>query len=600
MKKRYKSDTNIICNLGWVILILMNVMWIYASPVFGQQIIINSGAFFANNGAAYIKPDNGSLINNGTYTKATETVIFSGTASKTISGSSNTEMFNLSITNTGGITLQLGLLTADNLTIGAEGKFTIDPAKAVTVNGTITNNAVNSGLILKSDASGTASLIHNSNNVPATVQRYISGSAEAWHFLSSPVAAQVIGGSWLPSGTFSNGTGYDLYAWNEPTNCWIYKPDITSTVNWNTMHPEANFIPGRGYLYSVQAINPTREFVGNLNNGTINYGLTFGSSDLNLQGFNLVGNPYPSSIDWQAASGWTRANLANSGGGYDMWIWNPTANNYGIYNSATGIGTNSITRYIAPMQGYFVRAVDAGNLTLNNTVRVHDGANSWKNAEINPEKFSLIVQSEADSSFDESILLFGYPLDQSGAAKLFSPISTAPSIYLNSGDKNYSVRYLTDTIHYPTVPVMFKAGRDGNYTLSCNFDNDQFKIVLLEDRKTQKIQNMKTTATSHFSALKTDDANRFVLHFGHDKVYSKKELQGKIYADGNRLIVDLTLVSDETEIFVYDLMGRKLLQQKLQGKIQHNLSLDAKTQILLFSLKNANGNISRKLLWIKK
>lgn len=534
---------------------------------------IDAGTLVSTSGTMSLA---GTFSNNGTFIHNSGTVNFNGNADQIVP---SITFFNLSL-STGGIK-------------------SIQPNGQVTVNGTLTNNAGNSGFVLKSDATGTASLIHNTNNVPATVERYISGTAEAWHFLSSPVAAQSISGSWLPSGTYGNDTGYDLYVWNEATNCWIYKLDITSPVNWNTIHPEANFIPERGYLYSVQATNPTKEFAGNLNNGSQSFGLTFSSIDLNLQGFILVGNPYPSSVDWQAASGWTRTNLANSGGGYDLWIWNPTANNYGIFNSATGLGTNSVTRYIAPMQGYFVRAASAGNLTLDNTVRVHDDASAWKNAAINPEKFSLIVQSEADTSSDELLLLFGYPSDQTGAAKLFSPISTAPSIYLNSGDKSYSVRYLTDTIDYPAVPVMFKAGSDGNYTLSCNFDDSQFKIVLLEDRKIQKIQNMKTTATSHFSALKTDDVNRFVLHFGHVRDDSKKEFPGKIYADDSRLIVDLTLVSEETEVFVYDLMGRKLLQQKLQGRIQHNLSLNANTQILIFSLKNPNGNISRKLLWIK-
>ena len=173
----------------------------------------------------------------------------------------------------------------------------------------LTNNAGASGFVLQSDATGTASLIHNTDNVPATVQRYISGDAEAWHFLSSPVSDQPISGSWLPSGTYGNGTGYDMYLWNEPNSCWIYQLDITSPINWSTVHPGSDFAVGRGYLYSVQAANPTKEFVGKLNNGPLNYGLTFSGTDASLKGFNLVGNPYPSSIDWGAASGWTRTDI---------------------------------------------------------------------------------------------------------------------------------------------------------------------------------------------------------------------------------------------------------------------------------------------------
>ena len=251
--------------------------------------------------------------------------------------------------------------------------------------------------------------------------------------------------------------------------------NTTTAVNWNTVHPGSNFVVGSGYLYAVQALNPTKEFAANLNNGSVNYGLTAGSSDVNLKGFNFVGNPYPSSIDWQAASGWTRTSLVSSGGGYDMWIWNPTANNYGVFNSALGSGTNGVTRYIAPMQGYFVRAASAGTLSMTNPVRVHDGANEWKSAEIIPGMLSIVVESLTDHSFDESRLLFGYADNQPGAPKLFSQVVTAPSLYLPSESKYYSVRYLTDTIDFPTAPVMFKSGRDGDYTITCGFEDNRFR-----------------------------------------------------------------------------------------------------------------------------
>jgi hypothetical protein len=42
---------------------------------------------------------------------------------------------------------------------------------------------------------------------------------------------------------------------------------------------------------------------------------------MQLLGFNLIGNPYPSSIDWKSGTGWLRTDLVVSGGGYDMWIW---------------------------------------------------------------------------------------------------------------------------------------------------------------------------------------------------------------------------------------------------------------------------------------
>jgi hypothetical protein len=457
---------------------------------------------------------------------------------------------------------------------------------------------------LQSDETGTASLIHNTNNVPATIKRYISGAAEAWHLLASPVSNQSISGSWLPFGNYGDktktgkGTGYDLYLWDEPSNCWIYKLNPDPIVNWNSLNPGSDFVTGRGYLYSLEAINQTKEFDGNLNNGTINYGLTRGiieNEQNDLNGFNLIGNPYPSSVDWSASSGWIRSNLVNSGGGYDMWIWNPSANNYGVYNSFTLCGTNDVTQYIAPMQGYFVRAQSNGNLTMDNSVRMAIAAGTWKNAEIKPDNLSLIVQSTSDNSFDEVELLFGYNRNQIGAVKLFSHVVTAPSLYLPWADEFFSVRYLTDTVDNSTIPVMFKPGRDGNYTLTGRFNFDQFEIVLLEDLQTNVIQNLKTSQTYLFNASKTDNYNRFRLHFGMIKSQQVNELLANITTDGTNIIIDLTTVQLETEVLVYDILGRVVLQKKLQGEIKHILNYNTNTQLLIVCLKNREGNLYKKV-----
>ncbi len=547
----------------------------------------------------------GTMINEGTWNTTdggSTTVEYNGTSAQSMGFTSATTFYNLTIDNAAGVTLTSNSLTtvSGDLTINSGKKFEVASGKQLTVTGTLANNAGASDFILHSDATGTASLIHNSDNVPATVQRYISGDAEAWHFLSSPVSAQGISGTWLPSGSYGNGTGYDLYLWNESNSCWIFKLDTISTINWNTIHPETDFAVGRGYLYSVQATNPTKEFAGNLNNGPLKFELTIGSTNESLKGFNLVGNPYPSSIDWGAASGWTRSELNSSGGGYDMWIWNPTANNYGVYNSADpdSTGTNAVTRYIAPMQGYFVQATSAGDLGLNNEVRIFNGAGNWfKSTKQEVSKVRLCVKSDADYGSDEIQLRFGYSENEDGATKLFSKILSAPSLYIPS-EKNYlSVRYLTDTEKNPAVPVMFTPGMNGNYTLRCNFDQSIFETVMLEDRQMHNIIDMKVKMTYGFAASKNDDANRFVLYFGAEKNLSGKELPGRIYSAGNHLMIDLLLVSETTYISVYNIMGNLLLHDKLQGETMHILNFNANTQILIVCLKNPNGTLNRKLFW---
>ncbi len=585
------------------------------------NVVINSGA------GLYVTSGNtmriaGSMTNTGTWhaeigdpttveyngtdqiivvpnpaTSSYSNLILSGSGAKSLPTMGLTIYGDLQMAGTASAAISNAITVNGGLSIGNGTYLSVSSSATLSVSGTLVNNAGSAGFVLHSDASGTASLIHNSDNVPATVKRYIGGAAEAWHFLSSPAVSQEISGNWLPAGTYGNGTGYDLYLWNEPNNCWIYKLNTTSVINWNTVHPESNFIPGRGYLYSVQEANTLKSFVGNLNNGSLDILLTASSADPILQGFNLVGNPYPSSMDWQSFSGWTRSDLVSSGGGYDMWIWNPAANNYGVFNSATGIGTNSITGYIAPMQGYFVRASGTGTLGVNNNVRVHNDAGWFKNTEGDPVGISLVVKSETGNSSDEALLLFGYLVNEPSAVKLFSHVQTAPSLYLSSGNEKYSVQYLTDTVDYPSIPVLFEPGNDGNYTLSCNFDNDKFDIVTLEDKQMQYNQNMKAKKTYSFISARTDNENRFVLHFGVDNQYSNNELPARIYTFGTRLMVDLSVVGGETEAFVYDAIGRILLQKTLQGSTLHELNINSSTQILLVQLRNKQGNLCRKLFY---
>jgi hypothetical protein len=494
----------------------------------------------------------------------------------------------------------------NTLLINANKIVSVASVYQLTALGTISNNAGSSGLVLKSNALGTASLIHNTGNVPATVKRYISGPVEGWHFLSAPVSNQAISGSWLPAGSYgtgntATGTGFDLYLWDEPSFSFKYKLD-TTPIGWNSVHSGPNFSGGRGYLYSLQEKNPTKVFIGNLNNGPVNYPITVTETlDLKLialKGYNLVGNPYPSSVDWQATSGWDRSKLEVSGGGSDMWVWNPTANNYGVFNSASGVGTNSISRYLAPMQGYFVKAASSGNLAFDNSVRSHTGAGNWfKNTGIQNPVIRIAVESVDGNGADEALLQFGYPDSNQGSSKLFSHVPSAPGLYLSLDNKKYSVRYLTNTAENNSVPMEFKAGKEGVYKLLFNFDSKELDFIQLEDRLLKTSIYVKPLSSYLFKSSKEDNVSRFVLHFTAAENTTKKELNGLVYMDGSQIAVDLKGINGQTEIKLFDIAGKLILQKYLEGSRLTKLDLNLATQILMVQLTNVKGTSSTKVLY---
>ena len=568
-----------------------------------------------NNSNNVVLSGNLRLLNNLTATTGlldaftnSPTVTYAGNTLQTIEGNQflGGKIYNLTVDTVIGVNLNTNFTITNTLVINIGKKLSVSSLYQLTALGTISNNGGASGLILKSNAIGTASLIHNTDNVPATVERYISGPTEGWHFLSSPVSNQGISGSWLPLGSYgtgntATGTGFDLYVWDEPSFSFKYKLD-TSPIGWNSVHSGPNFSAGRGYLYSVQETNPTKEFIGNLNNGPVSYPITY-TETLNpilfdLKGFNLVGNPYPSSVDWQATSGWDRSKLEVSEGGSDMWVWNPTANNYGVFNSASGVGTNSISRYLAPMQGYFVKAASNGNLVFDNSVRAHTGAGNWfKNTGINNPVIRIAVESVAGNGADEALLQFGYSESNQGTSKLFSHVSSAPSLYLSLDDKKYSVRYLTNTTENNAVPMEFKAGKEGVYKLVFNFDSKEFDFIQLEDRLLKTSTSVKPVSSYLFKSSKEDSVSRFVLHFTAAQIATVKELNGLVYMDGSQLAVYLKGINGQTEIKLFDIAGKLILQKYLEGNGLTKLDLNLATQILLVRLTNEKGTSSTKVLF---
>ncbi|WP_321438017.1 SBBP repeat-containing protein [uncultured Bacteroides sp.] len=443
---------------------------------------------------------------------------------------------------------------------------TIQPTATLTVGGLI-NNAGSSGLIINSTSAGTGSLIHTSDNVPATVKRYIDGAAASWHFLSSPVIGQNITGAWKPAGTYGDGTGYDLYVWNEPTSCWIYNLNTTVTPTWPSVHPQSSFVSGRGYLYAVQETNPTKTFIGNLGNGTIVNEIT-ASALGKYNGFNLLGNPYPSSIDWKTEAGFTRDILYNNGGGYDIWVWSSTANNYGVYNSAysSDDGTNNVTRYIAPMQGFFVRAASAGMFSINNASRTNFGASIWtKGFKITEPKLSLSVTSAAGLGSDEVLYTFDKVFDEGGAIKLFSPVKTAPSLYLTANDGNYSTCHLADSIGSRELPIQFKAGNAGSYTLKCSNTERGINNIILKDCLTGTVTDITSSREYSFTATTDNNVSRFVLYLNSKTTDILTDICAKVYMSSGNLVIDLLGLEGNYNTLISDTSGRIVSQMNLTG-----------------------------------
>jgi hypothetical protein len=457
-----------------------------------------------------------------------------------------------------------------DLTINSGASVTINAGKALTVAGALTNNAGNTGLVIKSDATGTGSLIDNGTITgTATVERYLTGYSSPsdfkYHIISSPIASQPI-----QTGFVANppNSGDDFYKWDEPTTTWINSKN--GSGGWNSLF-ESNFVIGRGYLVAYPS-NLTKTFTGALNTYPASSPLTLTctyTAPPGDQGWNMLGNPFPSSLDWALMS---LNNIDNA-----LYYYDASIQNYRYFVRVTpGISVGSGSPSIPSMQGFFVHASTTGTpktVTINNTMRSANGQSIfYKEFENTPDNY-LVLKADNGIYSDEAYVVF---FDQAtvnydgqyDALKLASLNPQVPQLYTVASDNSdLAINSLPVSAALAPMPLHFKAGTSGNYAITASELNTfaPGTVITLEDLKTSQSQNLVQNPVYSFSASTGDAANRFLLHFsgsiGINEVKEKPFV--KIYSFGDNIYVSSETILTGGSVYVFNLLGQKVIARPL-------------------------------------
>jgi hypothetical protein len=486
-------------------------------------------------------------------------------------------------------------LTSCGLIINSGKVLTVNSGRNVTVTGTLTNSATATGLVIESGGS----LLNNTAGVTATVKRDIPSDSK-WHFLSSPVAGQIMmDGNFAPA-VFNSSTGatYDFFQWSElvvPGDLnWINLKKVDWSANTASFGTPPQFASNTGYLVEYLGTfggSTTKAFAGTLHSGDQSVTLTTGGNT-----WNLIGNPFSSAINWDNV---TKTNID---GGY-YFIYNEAkagGSGYEFYADVTHASTGG-TGKISATQGFFVKATGP-SLTLPYTARIHD--NGWLKSEESQPVNRLKITLGNVTNFDETFIIFETGGNVSKATfdadKMFSLDGNVPQVYTvkENGRKTCfnSMPLFTEAL---AIPVGLAIQADGSYTfrLSGLETFPTLPGIVLEDLKTHATQNMAQTPVYAFTAAKSDDPNRFLLRFtgniGIGEQPAKDDF--RFYVSDNSLFVANNAGKDQGTVYVYNMMGQLLAQQKLSGEALTTLRLNAPTGYYLVKVITDNQVYSGKI-----
>lgn len=380
-----------------------------------------------------------------------------------------------------------GSLNIQNINLNINTLLTLAPDAKVNVSNISNplNSWMESQIILKADEQSHASLVHSTIGLPATFETYMN-QAEGmlgWKLLAIP-SSQEIGPQFV-----SPEDG--LFRWSEFYETWM--PAYLENGTWNP-----SFLPTLHIGFSDLAGFSSSRMLS-FSGGSLgsSFGTVLYNSGQEGYGWNLVGNPFTSSIHYNS----TTPQFATIGK-----VWNSDNGSFDeLYPGAI----------LPPFAGWAVEVLESGAtypfLAESRTLEapyypappqpsialtVSESKNGTKQrASIN---INTLATEEYDSYFDASFL------------KGF-----APQLYSYSGNKMLSVNTLPSITSGKVIQLGFVMNDATDYTLEIQFtDLYPGMILYLNDLKTGELHTLNSKNTIQFTSEAGDAANRFELIFG--------------------------------------------------------------------------------------
>ena len=280
------------------------------------------------------------------------------------------------------------------------------------------------------------------------------------------------------------------------------------------------------------------------------------------QGWNLVGNPYSSAIDWELVD-LTSSNLDNA-----IYFYDGTSETYKSYVSGAG----SASQYIPQGQGFFVKCNNSagGTLTFNDDDRVHNSQGFWKDAKQTSGLIKLIAQG--NGLYDETLIRFieGATDEFDGsydAYKLLSSNPDVPQIYSlnNAKTTKFSINSLPEITEEVIIPLGFLVTTPGTYSISPAEMSIDAQYIYLEDATTASVIDLVKYPTYIFNypGGETADENRFVLRIipKSTEIVEIGFSEFKIYPNPSKGIINFETQNQKDlplSVEIFDINGKRI------------------------------------------
>ncbi|NPD47760.1 LamG-like jellyroll fold domain-containing protein [Lentimicrobium sp. S6] len=413
--------------------------------------------------------------------------------------------------------------------------------------------------------SGGSLITNNEVTGSINIERTIAEDSK-WHLISVPNS----------STTTTKFINYFLQQWDEPTHNW---QDITDL--------NIPMVSGKGYsFFDTPDAKTTFSFSGTPNNGEMSYEISSTATGNDSEGFNLVGNPYPSSIDW---------NTLNETYGA-IYLWNPEEESGDPGNPGDYIEWNGNTEYgIAPMQGFFI-FLDPNkslNFIVNNDNRTHDNAStSYKSSSSKIENGIVLSTNQKDQLkirfLHDAADDFDYFYD---AFKIVSLGESNSQFYSKYFETKLAIDCRPET---EMIQLGYQNNQNGQYSIEM-IEINGITQAEIEDTKQNTFHNL-SQGSYQFDWETTDSEERFILHLKATATDELVEQEAQVNSYDGQVYIHQTSSNEYHTVHIYDIAGRVVYTSSLGQEELQSISLSNAKGAYLVQLVSDNEAIVQKVI----
>ena len=476
-----------------------------------------------------------------------------------------------------------GDLVACSMTVDSNADVIISSGDVVSLSGGLTV-AAGSSFTLENDAYLLQEGSTNLNSGDITVERQSQSLMRLDYTMwSSPVESQ------------------NLLSFSPLTVANRFYTYNTTSDNYAAITPGSNdFTIGKGYLIRMPDNHPTSptvwqgSFVGKPNSGDLTFSLSNAGN-----GYNAVGNPYPSPISIATFLDYNSSVIDG-----DLYFWRKTNNALGsayvTYSGGAFSDGPHAYDYIQPGQGFIVKANSAGSLAFTNLQREVNAGVFYRSEENNASRIWLHLKN---NSSVVGTMVVGYRADATNDidTQLDGEYINDSSLSLNSiiADTELSVQHRAGFVSTDVVPLSFKTNNPGSFEIAINtvdglFINEEQQIFL-KDNLLNVEHDLRNAAYSFVSDAGIF-SNRFEIVYESTLSVENPILENTVvvYSKNKTIQINSGAIT-LTNVKVFDMRGRLVAEQNDVNMSSISIPLDrVANQVLIVQITSIDGQTSSK------